>query len=155
MACASYCCCHCWNTPPTTSQCSHVLFILQKCSANVDECQWVPFFPCGKIQCHTFALHALLCQIPFCQTVLLPPPVTQQQNAKEYCWKSSTSTAAQPPSASDVVGQQNKIGDITFRAALIDYYESLNFSNIYNDFEVFLLFHLHLKTMFLIFKYSL
>ena len=36
-------CCHCWNTPPTTSLCSHPLFGLHKSSASVNKCQWVPF----------------------------------------------------------------------------------------------------------------
>ena len=33
---------------------SHSLFILHKCSESTDECQWVPFFPHGKVQWHTF-----------------------------------------------------------------------------------------------------
>jgi len=37
----------------------------------------------------------------------------------EYWWKGSSSTAVPPTSASDVVGQHNKIADITFEAALI------------------------------------
>ena len=37
-------CCHCWNAPPTASLRSHQLLGLHKCPANVDECQWVPFF---------------------------------------------------------------------------------------------------------------
>jgi len=32
----------------------------------------------------------------------------QQQNITEYWWEGSLSTAIPPPSASDVVGQQNK-----------------------------------------------
>jgi len=37
-ACLSYCCCHCWDTPPNTSLCWHPLFGLQKCSVSV----WTP-----------------------------------------------------------------------------------------------------------------
>jgi len=36
-----------------------------------------------------------------------------------YWWEGSTSTAVLLTSASDVVGQQNKIGSITFRVDLI------------------------------------
>ena len=38
------CCCHCWNTPPTTSLWSHPLFGVHKCSSRIDECQGVQFF---------------------------------------------------------------------------------------------------------------
>jgi len=37
----------------------------------------------------------------------------------EHQWKGSTSTAIPPTSISDVVGQNNKIGGITFRAAFV------------------------------------
>jgi len=53
-----------------------------------------------------------------CQTPLLPP-VSQPQNVTEYWWEGSASTAIPPTLASDVVGQHNKIGGITFEAALI------------------------------------
>ena len=33
-----------WNTPATTSLCSHPLFGLNKHSPSIDECQWVQFF---------------------------------------------------------------------------------------------------------------
>ena len=36
----------------------------------------------------------------------------------EYCWEDSTSIAI-PPSASDIMGQHNKIGGITYGAALV------------------------------------
>jgi len=45
--------------------------------------------------------------------------VIQQQNLTEYWWEGSTSTAISPTSASDVVGQHNKIGDINFGATLV------------------------------------
>ena len=38
----------------------------------------------------------------------------------EYWWKGSTSTAIPQTSASDIVDQYNKTGDITFAAALVD-----------------------------------
>ena len=44
---------------------------------------------------------------------------TQQQIVTEYLWEGSTSSAIPPTSTSDIVGQHNKIGGITFRAALI------------------------------------
>ena len=37
----------------------------------------------------------------------------------EYCWEGSTSTATPPTFASDVIGQHNKIGGITFGTALV------------------------------------
>ena len=37
----------------------------------------------------------------------------------EYWWEGSTSTAIPPTSTSNAMGQHNKIGSITFRAALI------------------------------------
>lgn len=36
----------------------------------------------------------------------------------EYWWEGSTSAAIPPPSASDIVGQSNKAGGISFGAAL-------------------------------------
>ena len=79
----------CWNTPPTTSLCSHPLVGLHKHSASVSECQWVPFLLCGGLQFHTFASSTLLCQTPFCQTAPLLPSVTQQQHVMEYWWEGS------------------------------------------------------------------
>ena len=77
------------------------------------------FFPHGGIQFHTFASYALLCQAPFCQTAPLQPSVTQQQNVMEYQLEGSTPTAVPPPLASNVVAQHNKLGGITYRAALM------------------------------------
>ena len=111
--------CHCrscWNTPSTTSLCSHPLSALQKSSASAGECQWVPSFPHEGTQCHTFASSTLPCQTPLCQTAPLLPPVTWQQNGREYCWEGSASTAIPP--TSDIMGQYNKIGGTTFCTAL-------------------------------------
>lgn len=35
----------CWNTPPSTSKCQHLLFGLHRCSASSNACQWVQVFP--------------------------------------------------------------------------------------------------------------
>jgi len=96
------------------SLCSHLLFGLHKCSASIDECQWVPSFQHGGIQFHTFDSYSLPCQTAFCQTTPLLPSVTQQ-NASEYWWECLTSTPTPPPSASDIM-KQHKIRDTTFRA---------------------------------------
>jgi len=53
------------------------------------------------------------------QTVPLLPSVTQQQNVTEYWHECSISTAISPTSASNVMGQHNKIGGITFRAVFV------------------------------------
>ena len=45
--------------------------------------------------------------------------VVQQQRVIEYWWEGSTSTSIPPASTSDVVGQYNRIGGVTFGAALI------------------------------------
>ena len=83
----------------------------------VDEYQWVPFFPHGKTERHTFASYVLPCQISLCQTVHLLPSVTQQQQVTD-CWQEGSAPIVIPPTAaSDVMGQHNKIGGITFKAA--------------------------------------
>ena len=74
------------------------------------------FFPHGGIQLHTFASQALPCQTPFCQTA---PLLSRQQNLTEYWREGSAFTAIPPTSASDVVGQHNKVGGITFGAVLV------------------------------------
>ena len=61
----------------------------------------------------------LPCQMPFNQTAPLPPSVTWQQHVMEHWWETSNITVISLASASDIVGQPNKIGGITFRAALI------------------------------------
>ena len=38
----------------------------------------------------------------------------------EYWWEGSTLTAISPTPTSDVVGQHNKIGGITFRATYVE-----------------------------------
>lgn len=48
--------------------------------------------------------------------------VAYQHSLMEYCKERSTSVAIPPPSASDVMGQHNKIGGIIFRATLVFIY---------------------------------
>ena len=52
------------------------------------------------------------------QIAPLLPSVTWQQNVTEYWWEGSASTAMPKTSAFAIVGQNNKIGCITFGAAL-------------------------------------
>jgi len=54
----------------------------------------------------------------FCHTAPLLLFVTQQQHIMEYWWEGSPSTAIPPPSASDVVDRNNKMGDATSGATL-------------------------------------
>ena len=120
----SHHCLHCWNVPPTASLCSHSLFGFQQCSANINECQsqWMPFFPRGGNQWHTFTSSTLSCQMPLYQTAPLLPSVTWQQDVMEYWQEGSTSTVIPLTSASDVVGQKNKVEDISFGSALIYFF---------------------------------
>jgi len=54
--------------------------------------------------------------MPFCQIMLLLPSVPWQQNLIKHYLKCSFATALPPVLKSDVVGQHNKIGGITFGA---------------------------------------
>ena len=49
----------------------------------------------------------------------LLPSATWQQNLTEHRWEGSASTAIPPLSASDAMGQHNKIGGVPFGAALL------------------------------------
>ena len=118
MACLSCCCHHCLT--PTTSLCSHAPPGLQKRSESISRCHWLPFFPHGGIKGHTVASSTLLWQTPFCHAGPLLPRVTRQQNGTEYWWEGSASAAIPPPFTSDVVGQHNNIGGITFGAAIVN-----------------------------------
>ena len=104
----THCCHYCCNAPLTTSLCSHPRFGLHKHSASISECQWVPSFLHGGIQCHIFAPYTLPRQTPSCQSAPLLPSVTRQQHVTEHWWEDSTSTAVPPTSASDVAGQHHK-----------------------------------------------
>ena len=108
------------KTDDSVPHCAHIpLFELHEHPESIDECQWVPFIPHGGIEWHTFASYALPCQMPFCQSASLLPAATQQQDVTEDWWKGSTSTVIPPIFTSDVTGYHNKIGGITFGAALI------------------------------------
>jgi len=115
MACLSCQCHHCWDTPPTTSLCSHPLFGLQQAVKNVTGCH---FFQMEEFE-DTFSSYTLPCQ-----TAPLLPSVSWQQNVMEYWWEGSTSTTSNATaipliSSSDVVGQHDKIGGVIFGLALI------------------------------------
>lgn len=92
---------------------------------SASEYQQAQLFPRRGIQWHAFTSWALPCQTPFCQTTPLLLSLKQQQNAMEYWQEHSASIALPPPSASDVLGQHNKIKSITFGAALVKYTASL------------------------------
>ena len=77
------------------------------------------FPPYGGIQLHTFASSALPCQTPFCQTAPVLPSLTRQHHVMECWWEGLPSTAIQPTSTSDIVGQHNKIGGVTSGATLV------------------------------------
>jgi len=50
---------------------------------------------------------------------ILLPSVAQQENVIEYCLDGSTSATIPPMSTSAIMAHHNKIGGITFRAALL------------------------------------
>ena len=52
----------------------------------------------------------------------LLPSVTQQQHVMEYWWEGSASTAIPPTSASDAVGQHNKIEGIILEQLSYNYF---------------------------------
>jgi len=81
-------------------------------SMNINGCH---FFSHGGIQLPSFASYMLL----FCQTAPLLPSVARQQNVREYWWEGSASTAIPTTSTSDIVGQHNNIGGVTFGATLV------------------------------------
>ena len=121
-------CHYCWNAQHTSSPCSHPLFHLHKHSASVNECLWVPIFSAWR---NSFPLLCFICTSTL-YTVLsdcapLLSSASQQQNVMEYWWEGSTSAAVSPASASNVLGQHNKIEGIIFRATL----ECLLFSDVF------------------------
>ena len=60
----------------------------------------------------------------FCQTAPLLSSVTQQQNVTESRLEGTTSIAIPSTSTSDITGQHNKMGDITFGTALIQMFSA-------------------------------
>ena len=98
------------------------------------------FFPHGGIQLHTFVSYARPCQMPFCQTAPLLSSVARQQSLTEYWQEGSTSTDVSTTSASDIVGQHNKIGVINFGENLVYgyIYSFCSVSNHYRCYYVML-----------------
>ena len=93
----------------TTSLCSQPLFGLHKCSASINEGQWLPFFSTQRNSGqHIFASYTLPYQMPLSQSAPLVPSVTRQQNMTEYWWEGSIPTAIPPTAISDNVGQCTK-----------------------------------------------
>ena len=99
---------------PQCAYIHHLVSInIQKTSVKVN---WVQFFPNEGIKWHTFSSYMLPCQRPFHQTNSLLPSGTWQWNLTEYCQEVSTSTAIPSITASDTVGQNNKIGGHYFQS---------------------------------------
>jgi len=112
MACLLHHRYHSWNAPPTTALYSHPLFAVHKCSSGIQECQLVLFFLHGGTEFHTFVLYATPCQRQFCLSIICHMAAkcngTLLGRFNFYCHTTS-----------DVMGQHNKIRNITFRAVLI------------------------------------
>ena len=103
--------------PPLTVL--HPLFGLHQCSASMNECHGCHFFHMEEFS-DTPLLHTHFhVRLRSVRPSALLPSVTQQQNVMAYWWEGSTSTAIPPTSIPDIVGQYNKIGSITFGAALV------------------------------------
>ena len=104
------------GTHHTLPDCSHIHSLVsvndQQASVNINR-HFFFFFP-GRIQFHTLTSHALPYQTTFCQATSLSPSLAWLENVKDYWWEGATSTAIPLISASDVICQHNKIGDITF-----------------------------------------
>ena len=103
-----------------TTHCLTVLTSTVWSPSVFNKCQWVPFFLNGGIQWHTFASWAPPCQMPLCQTAPLLPSVTQQQNVTGILvGRFGLCCLFHQHLPLDVMGQQNKIGGITFRMTYI------------------------------------
>ena len=104
------------TTPPP--HCTHIYCLvpinIQKAPMNIKECNFLYMEAFND----TLLLHSLFHSR--CHFVRLPVccPITQQ-HVTGYWWEGPTYTAIPPTSASEVMGQHNKIGGITFGAALI------------------------------------
>ena len=97
--------------PKLTTHCLSVLksmFSFHKHSANVDECQWMPFFSTWRKSILLLFFITLPCQMPFCQTASLLQTAVWQQHVTEHWWEGSNPTAIPPPTASYTVGYYNK-----------------------------------------------
>jgi hypothetical protein len=120
-SCLSHNCLYCWNTPPTASLCSHPLFDLRKRSVSVDKCV--------RVCIHMKEFNDTSAQTFLSGTNFSDCPSAEVcGNAKQptkYWREGSTSTAIPPASASSVVDQCNKIGDITFGVTVPEIREQL------------------------------
>jgi len=113
-----------------------LLSLLLKCTTRhltvLTSTVWFPYMlrklwwiPVDAIFFHTEEFsYILLLQMHFhvrCHFVRVPLccHLSHQQNVIEYWQEDSTSTAIPPTYTSDFVGQHNKMGGVTFRAALI------------------------------------
>jgi len=86
------------------------------CSPSTDECQGVQFFfHMEKFNCTPLLHSEFRVRLHFVRL----PSVVQQQNIMGFCWKSWTSATIPPTFSSDITVQDNKIGGITFSAALV------------------------------------
>ena len=106
---------------------SHSLFGLHQHSANVNECQWMPFFLHGGIQdfrryfTRTFMSDTILSN---CSSAAICHIATKYNSMLA---ESSASTAIPPTSISNVMGQHNKTEGITFGGALDYNYDYFSF----------------------------
>jgi len=66
-----------------------------------------------------FVSFTLPCHMLLCQTAPPLPSVTWQQHGTQCWWEGSAYIAIPPTSASEVVIQHDKIGDITFGEAFV------------------------------------
>ena len=97
------------ETHPHPSVCSHPLFVVPQCSANIDECHMEEFNPTPLLHPH-FHVSPIWSD---CSSVTL------QQHKTRYWCEDSTSAAIPPAFTSDGVGQHHTIGGTAFRAALV------------------------------------
>jgi len=91
--------------------------VIQKHSANLDVCQWVPFFSTWRnsVTHHsTFMSGAIL---SLCLSAAICH-IAPERNGIEYWWESLTSAVTLPTSASDIIGQHHKKWGIVFGAVL-------------------------------------
>ena len=96
----------------TTAETNHPpLFGLHKCSASIDECQWVPFFQHGGIYHHLCFIHTSMSD-----AILSDCPSAAICCTATICDQILTSTAT-PISGSDMVDQCNKIKAHLFQSS--------------------------------------
>ena len=117
----THCCCHyCWNTPPTASLCSHPRFDLHKCSASIDECQWISLF--FSAQRNSVTPLCFICT-SMSDTILSDCPSAAICCIVTTCDRILAGRFSLCCYITNIclwlVGQRHKIGGITFGAALI------------------------------------